>query len=135
MKRNHKSRAIGYKLIMWFIWMPILKRHNTLLLLSHWVISDSFATQRSFAWQDPSVHGISQAIILEWVAVCFSRCLPSPGIKPTSPALTGGFFTAELPGKPHTTLPGLKILTWLAQFWKHIQIIKVNHPLSVLVNK
>ena len=23
-----------------------------------------------------------------------------PGIKPTSPALAGGFFTSELPGKP-----------------------------------
>ena len=31
-----------------------------------------------------SVHGISQARILEWVAVSFSRDLPDPGIKPTS---------------------------------------------------
>ena len=26
--------------------------------------------------------------------------LPDPGIKPESPALTGGFFTTETPGKP-----------------------------------
>ena len=26
--------------------------------------------------------------------------LPNPGIKPTSPASAGGFFTAEPPGKP-----------------------------------
>ena len=26
--------------------------------------------------------------------------LPDPGIKPASPALAGGFFTAEPPGKP-----------------------------------
>ena len=26
--------------------------------------------------------------------------LPDPGIKPTSPALAGGFFTTEPPGKP-----------------------------------
>ena len=26
--------------------------------------------------------------------------LPDPGIKPTSPALAGRFFTAESPGKP-----------------------------------
>ena len=26
--------------------------------------------------------------------------LPEPGIEPVSPALTGGFFTAEPPGKP-----------------------------------
>ena len=27
--------------------------------------------------------------------------LPNPGIEPMSPALAGGFFTAEPPGKPH----------------------------------
>ena len=27
--------------------------------------------------------------------------LLDPGIKPMSPALAGGFFTAEPPGKPH----------------------------------
>ena len=26
--------------------------------------------------------------------------LPDPGIEPMSPALAGGFFTAELPGNP-----------------------------------
>jgi len=26
--------------------------------------------------------------------------LPDPGIKPMSPALAGGFFTTEPPGKP-----------------------------------
>ena len=47
-----------------------------------------------------SVRGISQARILEWVAISFSGDLPTPGIKPVSPALAGGFFTAEPPGKP-----------------------------------
>ena len=28
------------------------------------------------------------------------RDLPDPGIEPVSPALAGGFFTAEPPGKP-----------------------------------
>ena len=31
-----------------------------------------------------SVHGISQARILEWVVLSFSRYLPNPGIEPTS---------------------------------------------------
>ena len=30
--------------------------------------------------------------------------LPDPGIEPESPALTGGFFTTEPPGKPITHL-------------------------------
>ena len=45
-----------------------------------------------------SVHRISQARTLEWVAISFSRDLPDPGIEPatfTSPALSGGFFTTD----------------------------------------
>ena len=33
-----------------------------------------------------SVHGVSQAIILEWVAISFSRDLPDTGTEPASPA-------------------------------------------------
>ena len=33
--------------------------------------------------------------------------LPGPGIELTSPALAGGFFTTEPPGKPHSS-----ILVW-----------------------
>ena len=43
----------------------------------------------------PSVHGIIQARILEWVAI---TSLPKPGIKPMSlmsPALAGRFFTTS----------------------------------------
>ena len=44
-----------------------------------------------------SVHRISQARILEWVAFSFSfflqRNLPNSGIKPENPALAGRFFT------------------------------------------
>ena len=43
-----------------------------------------------------SVHGISQARILEWVAISFSR----RSSQPRSPAYTGGFFTVEPLGKP-----------------------------------
>ena len=43
------------------------------------------------------MRGISQARILEWVAISFSGDLPNPGITPVSPALAGEFFTAEPP--------------------------------------
>ena len=53
---------------------------------------------------DSSVHGISQARVLEWVAIfSFFRDLPDSGIKPTSPvlpALAVGFFTIAPNGKP-----------------------------------
>ena len=39
-----------------------------------------------------SVHGISQARILEWLAISFSRGSSWPGIKHESPALAGGYF-------------------------------------------
>ena len=46
-----------------------------------------------------SVHGILQARILEWVAICFSRDLPHPGIEPGSTALQTGCLLSEPPGK------------------------------------
>ena len=47
-----------------------------------------------------TVHQISQARILEWVAISSSEDLPDPGIKPASTALAGGFFITEPLGKP-----------------------------------
>ena len=55
-----------------------------------------------------SVHGISQAPILKWVAISSSGDLPDPGLKPMSPTLAGGFLTTELPGKPQSFLSLLK---------------------------
>ena len=56
-----------------------------------------------------SVHGISQARILEWVA-CPPGDLPNPGIQPASPrspALAGGFFTTRATwGGPHGVSSG-----------------------------
>ena len=39
-----------------------------------------------------SVHGVLQAIILEWVATSPSGNLSNPRIEPVSPALAGRFF-------------------------------------------
>ena len=47
-----------------------------------------------------SVHGISQARMLDWVATCFSRESSQLRDQTKSPALAGGFFTTEPPGKP-----------------------------------
>ena len=54
-----------------------------------------------------SVHGISQARILEWAAFPIPGDLPNPGIRLCifmSRALTGGFYTIVPTGKP-ITLP------------------------------
>ena len=50
-----------------------------------------------------SAHEIFQARTLDWGAISSSGNLPGPGIEPTSlasPALAGGLFATEPPGKP-----------------------------------
>ena len=75
-----------------------------LLLFSRQVLSDSLQPQGP---PGSSVHGISQARILEWVAISFSRGSSDPGMEPGSPALAGGFFTTQPPRKPMSYLPEL----------------------------
>ena len=48
-----------------------------------------------------SVHGISQARILEWVAIFFSRGSVQPRDLAHSSFITGGFFPAGPLGKPN----------------------------------
>jgi len=48
----------------------------------------------------PMDSSLSQARILEWVAISSPGDLPDPGIEPSSTALAGGFFTAEPSRKP-----------------------------------
>ena len=50
------------------------------------------------------VHGIFQERVLEWLPFPSPGNLPNPGIKSTSPALAGGFFTTAPPGKPRLSL-------------------------------
>ena len=50
-----------------------------------------------------SVHVISQARILEWITILFSRDLPDPEIKPGTPALQVDSLPSEPPGKPYLT--------------------------------
>ena len=58
-----------------------------------------------------SVHGISQARILEWVAISFCWDLPDPGVKPLCHALGGGFFAIEPPGKPECVIAYIQMKT------------------------
>ena len=47
-----------------------------------------------------SVHEISQARILEWVAISFSRESSRPGVKPSSPALKADSLLLSHQGSP-----------------------------------
>ena len=74
--------------------------HCILSLFSCSVVSDSFATPWTVARQTSSVHGISQARMLEWVVICF--CWRSSLLRDQTcvSCIAGGFFTTEPPGKP-----------------------------------
>ena len=68
-----------------------------------------------------SVHGISQATILEWVAISFSRGCSRSRDQTMSPAWAGGFFTTESPGKPNGQILSCKCLLccvpWVCVTW------------------
>ena len=74
------------------------------MLFSCQVMSDSFCSAMDCSPPGSSVHGISQARRLEWVAIWSSRVLPNPGIdlrlKQVS-CIAGGVFTAEPLGSPY----------------------------------
>ena len=65
-----------------------------------------------------SVHGISQARVLEWVPFPSPGDLPGSGIKPMSSASADGFFAAEPPGKP---LPYFSFI----HYWNNILMILI----------
>ena len=66
------------------------------------------------SWPGSSVCGISQARILEWVAIPFSRGSSPRRDQIHIPALAGGFFTTEPPEKPCILQFKEKVEEWLS---------------------
>ena len=62
------------------------------------MVSDSLRPYYSLPGS--SVHGVSQARILEWVAISPPGDLPDPGIEPRSPMLQADSLLSEPKGKP-----------------------------------
>ena len=62
---------------------------------------------------DISVHGISQSIILEWIAIFSSRRYSWPRNWTCLSCLAGRFFTTELPGKPLYIYKSLHICIYI----------------------
>ena len=75
-----------------------------------------------------SVHGILQARILEWAAICFSRASSWLRDRIHVSCTAGSFFTAEPPGKPQTPL-SLSCFQLFHQSYSHTFVI-VNYSLS-----
>ena len=69
-----------------------------------------------------SIKGISQARILEWVAISFSRGSSQPKDRTHIFCIAGGFFTTEPPGKP----------IWCVFVHKKIIIFSTNARLVII---
>ena len=67
------------------------------------VVSDSYGPQ-DCSLEDSSVHGISQARILEWVSISFFRGSSPPRDWTCVSCTAGWFFTTEPQGKPNQNL-------------------------------
>ena len=104
---------MGEKLREWLYYIGItdsfccMPEINITLLcycLSHYVVSSSFATP----WTPLSMGFPRQEY---WSVLPFPSPgdPPDPGIKPTSPALAGGFFITEPPGKPQINYTIIKM--------------------------
>ena len=78
-----------------------------------------------------SVHGISQARILEWVAISFSKGSSQhkadPRVELAGPVLAGRFFTTEPPGEPPRCLNS-------PQRRNHLLKININEALIPFQN-
>ena len=60
----------------------------------------ALVTPWTVARQSPLSMGFSRQEYWSGLPFPFPGDLPHPGIEPASPALAGGFFTIELPGRP-----------------------------------
>ena len=67
-------------------------------------MSDSLETPWTVAHQAPLSLGFPRQEYWSELPFPSPGDLPNPGIKPASPALAGGFFTTEPPGKCQTVL-------------------------------
>ena len=81
-----------------------------------------------------SVHGISQARILEWVAISSSREFLNPGIEPSSPAAAWQADSLPLShlGTPYACKHSMKVLMKSKVFSRN-QLIQTVHEDAELV--
>ena len=110
---------------------------------------------RLFSLSGSSVHGISQARILEWFTISFSRTSSWPRDQALISCISGGLFATEPPGKPTITIcsclwvakscltlckpmdcnmPGFSVLHYIWKFTlTHVHwvddAIQLSHPL------
>ena len=94
--------------------MSDITLYRIFFLFSHSVMSDCFVAPWTVTCQVPLSMGFPRQEY--WRGLLFPPLgdLPVPGVKPTSPALAGRFFTTDAPGKPSRPpqLTGSLFLLW-----------------------
>ena len=79
---------------------------SLLLLFSCKVVSDNLQhCELYIAYKAPLSMGFSQAQILEWIAISFSKGSSQSKDQTCVSCTAGRFFTAEPPGKPTVSIP------------------------------
>ena len=102
-------------------------------LYKHFVVAQSLSHVQLFC--DPvdcsppgsSVHGISQARILEWIAIFSPRASSPPRDQTCLSCLAGGFLTTEPPRKPFGVC-----ISSLLQSTVSLYILRVIFPLTAM---
>ena len=74
---------------------------------SPWDRKESGMTEQLSAHQVPQPVGFSRQEYWSGLPFPSPGDLPNPGTESTSPALAGGFFTTEPPGKNRICVPGM----------------------------
>ena len=98
-------------------------------MLSHSVVSDSFEIPWAVAHHTPLFIGFSRQEYWSGLPIPSPGNLPNPGIKPESsvaPALAGGFFTTEPPGKPLGGRGGASKLSTFSQGVGHSALVSLS---------
>ena len=112
MKKNNRSRNKLKKILIYMTKISSYKIYTYLYWQQHYQFSS--VTQLCLTLCKPmdcslpgsSIYGILQARIVPFPS---PGDLPNPGIKQTSPALAGRFFTTERPGKYPSYLSAIEL--------------------------
>ena len=111
------SQPLHFSLIFWEEYGKSIR--GQLLLCSVTQLCLTLATPWTVAHQAPLSMGCSRQEILEWVAISFFRGSARPKDRTTSPALAGGFFTTETPGKPNGSVESTLIYKLMQHRFPH----------------
>ena len=103
-----------------------------LLWLSHYVVTSS-CNPLDCSPPGSSVHGISQARILEWVPISFSRGSSWPRDQTCISCIAGGFFTTEPTRKPYKGVNMRE--NWVRVYRNSALFLQLFHKLKIVYLK